>query len=374
MSNPAAFQINIPRVNGKWEAGIAVGVDPKLLQEWKLPILKKVDAPTAAGYAAAWAWRMGERFAPECRNLLTQMAAAVIMTGMCRAFHIGNRTVIDGDFIQVEAMDPQVVEAVPAGILTRDTLVAALSMIIATKANWFQTNHHTGGTIATGYTAKVMKVVYNLTPNHENTTVVHTGGHWASTRFACHIAGIPGILDGAGCRPAIDTGANVILTDDAKLRFQSLPAGTHKLGIVHEGVKRITRSVAGRACPSIRDYNHVPGAIANFRANPASYHIGAQYLTGQARINYSDSENDNLLGRVATFLRVMYPSSTLTQSPHCARDRMESYSDYNVEFFNALTSYRVTAATTTSIVMNNLIQQAGNCDEEAFNEAAAVFQ
>lgn len=132
--------------------------------------------------------------------------------------------------------------------------------------------------------------------------------------------------------------------------------------------------MAGKACPNIEEFNHVPGRITLVRANPASYHIGALYLTGQPRVAYSDTENNTLLGRVLTFLRVMYASSTLTASPHCSRERMESYSDYNVEFFNALTSYRATAATTTTAAMNNLIQTAGNYDEEAYNEVAAVFQ
>ena len=67
--------------------------------------------------------------------------------------------------------------------------------------------------------------------------------------------------------------------------------------------------------PSPEDFSGIAERVALVKASPASYHIGAKYLTGNARADYND-KYDLVLGRLGTFARVNYKSSTLVKSPH----------------------------------------------------------
>ena len=71
--------------------------------------------------------------------------------------------------------------------------------------------------------------------------------------------------------------------------------------------------------------------VALVKASPASYHIGAKYLTGNARADYND-KYDLVLGRLGTFARVNYKSSTLVKSPHLSEMKVQSYLDFDPVF------------------------------------------
>lgn len=55
-------------------------------------------------------------------------------------------------------------------------------MIIATKVNWYQMNHHTGQsmTTAAGYTKKVL-MLFDQHVNEDVERMAHAIGHWPST-------------------------------------------------------------------------------------------------------------------------------------------------------------------------------------------------
>lgn len=66
--------------------------------------------------------------------------------------------------------------------LTPEKIRRVLTLIIAYKANWWQTNHHTG-TIresASGYVAKVLNAVFGQN-TQAYVTLAHTISHWCST-------------------------------------------------------------------------------------------------------------------------------------------------------------------------------------------------
>ena len=71
-------------------------------------------------------------------------------------------------------------------------------------------------------------------------------------------------------------------------------------------------------------------------AATATYHIGASFLTGQPRTNYSDTDMESNLGRLGGIVRAVYPNSTLARSPHFNQHRVQSYEDYNPEWVNFL--------------------------------------
>ena len=67
------------------------------------------------------------------------------------------------------------------GTVEINKVQAALTMIIATKINWWLTNHHTGQGAMSGYALKVFKTVVAGMYNKDQSAwvdIVHTAGHW----------------------------------------------------------------------------------------------------------------------------------------------------------------------------------------------------
>lgn len=92
----------------------------------------------------------------------------------------------DGDWIA--AREPSTApDAVEQGLLatyiTSENIRRVLTLIIACKANWWQTNHHTGTArdVATGYVGKVLSSVFG-----QNTasyvSLAHTISHYIETK------------------------------------------------------------------------------------------------------------------------------------------------------------------------------------------------
>jgi len=66
-------------------------------------------------------------------------------------------------------------------------------MIAATKVNWWQCNHHLGQEGMQGYAHKTFRIKYPGQQPNACTTVVHTAGHWASTKLVLRQLGWQGI-------------------------------------------------------------------------------------------------------------------------------------------------------------------------------------
>lgn len=98
-----------------------------------------------------------------------------------------------------------------------------------------------------------------------------------------------------------------------------------------------------KLCPDIYDYRHIGLFTALVEANPARYHMKAYYLTGEESADYNDSFFDFMLGRICTFLRIMEPDSTLTASPYCKVERVQSYEDYSKYFETILSAIKIQA-------------------------------
>lgn len=145
--------------------------------------------------------------------------------------------------------------------------------------------------------------------------VVFRAGHWASTHFILRLAGIEGVQDTS---PPIIAMFLLVLSPNAKLQFDALSAGAHKAGIASERLKRLLRSPLEGACPSMDDFRAILGILNGIRSNRAGHHVGARYLAGRDRVQYQDSECDNYLGRIGTFIINIYGRSTLARSlPPC---------------------------------------------------------
>lgn len=84
-------------------------------------------------------------------------------------------------------------------------------------------NHHTGQDVVAGYVKKVLDVFYKDQVSKAMMSAAHSLEHFTNTLKVLRIAGVQGLL----CVPITIAESALILFQDAKLRFQSMPAGTH---------------------------------------------------------------------------------------------------------------------------------------------------
>lgn len=145
-----SLEIVIPDINGSLEAGLAVGTDPSLSEDRKIPIVEASSTQTASRIAAKWAYFTFRDSPDIIRRAYVSAAVICVQAGLCR--RIG--TTLDGDwrsFNSEAAIGITGAESMTAsdssrisGMITKEDIQKALTLIIATKATWWLTNHHTG--------------------------------------------------------------------------------------------------------------------------------------------------------------------------------------------------------------------------------------
>jgi hypothetical protein len=246
----------------------------------------------------------------------------------------------DGDWYESNhaftLTDEQITSILPK--TTRESLTAAITIITATKVNFWLMNHHVGQTgdrnVAAGYVQKALTTRFGSPLPANVVHVAHMLGHYASTRFVLERANIPSILP---TEPrAVEAEFELRFADDAQLRFSAPPAGTHRMNVCFEVARRLSRYSFAHFCPQVSDFSVLPAWREQVMANPATYHVGALYLTGTKNTAYSDSIFDNFIGRLGTFIQVISGKSTLANSPHFAPAKVESAPDYDPTWRNIL--------------------------------------
>lgn len=327
-----SIRIEIPSINGAIEAGITIGVDSSLPEDRKLPILMQgnVVATLAMVKQTAALWAYGQFTDVNARRLFVNGVLGLIDTGLiCTS---GEEMLADGDWCMVVAPSAPTAaqKALIEGVVTRDDMLKAITVAVATKANFWLMNHHTGQGQVAGYVKKVLDVFYPQAVNDQVVSAAHNLGHFASTLKVLSLADIRGLR--AAESVIMAEGASINLSADSKLRFTSMPAGTHRLAIAYEAAKRLVRSVYGIYCPGVQDFDAIPGLRNRVLEAPATFHIGASYLTGHPRADYQDTDMNSYLGRLGTFINTLYKQSTLAKSPHLVIARVESYDDYDADF------------------------------------------
>jgi len=105
----------------------------------------------------------------------------------------------------------------------------AVTLILATKLNWWQTNHHTGQGGMSPYIVKVTNVLLPDMDAENKCELTHTLGHWASTRACLNILKIRCLAADRMNNVVVKAqNVNVEVTDDMLIRVKSMPAGTAK--------------------------------------------------------------------------------------------------------------------------------------------------
>lgn len=144
----------------------------------------------------------------------------------------------------------------PAHTYTVEALRLALTVCIATKANFWLTDHHTGQGTVSGYVAEVLPKKYPRADLSQMTNAAHTVGHWISTLHVLNVAQIPNMRP---VEPFMYVAAsNFSLRPDALLRFTGLPAGTHRIGVAYEAATRIIKRSLMAICPSFFNSLNIP--------------------------------------------------------------------------------------------------------------------
>ncbi len=178
-----------------------------------------------------------------------------------------------------------------------DCVARALSVCLATKINYFQTNHHTGQGEMTSFIRKVLSTLY---PNqfkeadiNQLKDAAHTVGHWMSTHIGLNSLGmITGKPVAISPVAALMGQAATNLASDFVARADSLPAGTAPYAVVHATLKEFSTNKAFTVAPYAKEMaeaakliqdllDEAKEARKNKTVDPRlAYHMGAAYLTG----------------------------------------------------------------------------------------------
>jgi len=250
----------------------------------------------------------------------------------------------DGDCVFVDAVPPIADNAIPAenNIInesySRESCLNAACMIAATKVNWWQCNHHLGQEGMQGYALKTFRIKYPTAQPNAWTSVVHTAGHWASTKLVLHLLGWQGIQQ---LQPIPGT-KQIIATADVVLRSTSSPAGVAPISVCHAAFNKIAKGPVVAIFPGLQDAAALADEMVKINANPPRYHMGSNYLTGLPRI--LPDPTVQMIGRCGSYVRVYLPNSTLRRSPSFQDGSIENAPDYDNTFDDALIALRAASA------------------------------
>jgi hypothetical protein len=165
--------------------------------------------------------------------------------------------------------------------------------------------------------------------------------------------------------------SSIIFADDAKLRFRTPPAGTQRMAVCYEAAKRLSKYQYAFFCPDIEQFSVLPAIRRNIMADPAKFHIGAEYLTGTKDATFSDNQFENFIGSLGTFIYIVATKSTLAQSPHFSISRIESAPDYSVTWRNILNQIERARELVSSQQLT--MQEITDTAKEASNAFSRVF-
>ena len=127
----------------------------------------------------------------------------------------------------VEAMESATLSAQGtrwlATYFTSEMIGKALTLMVATKFNWFQTNHHVGQGSAIHFIHKIASTICPFMQSTENSisevakNTVWEIGHWVSSHLCLNLMGMrTGIrVIASPCGPPV---GKAILVDDLKVR------------------------------------------------------------------------------------------------------------------------------------------------------------
>lgn len=73
-------------------------------------------------------------------------------------------------------------------------------------------------------------------------------------------------------------------------------------------------------------------------------------------------------------MRIMYPNSTLTKSPHLEKTRVESYPDNDVDWTAAVKAFQTLSATSPSVSIEQLVREGTKVSDDGVEELREAFR
>jgi hypothetical protein len=210
----------------------------------------------------------------------------------------------------------------------------ALTLIAATKINWFQTNDHKGQGAAVHFIQKAAQNFGQDFWDGGNITdlckAMHRAGHWASTHLVLNIMNMH-----TGAHLSLlptsmhDHAKGIVLTSDFEARALSMPAGTGPHSLIHATIKKFGHNMVVMANDLAQELidaaRIVEDILDNAKASRAKkavddrlkYHMGATFLTKKSRMTIGALAP---IGALGCYLFNCQKSSTLTRSPLIRRE------------------------------------------------------
>ena len=342
MAEILAQMAKLPVYNEDYKVGIAVSIDPSLASSEKLR-LHRIPADLRG--------LSRDNVVKGCFTILMRdlwnshsagkstLASELQLYGVYAGIQLGliaeptdSSNVVFADLSRITANEA---DTYFGTAINKNKLLNALSLAIATKACWWPTNHHFGGewNKLSGYLQKVFSNK-NAIAGVELTSMtdaIYTLGHFYDTRRVLVTASIKGIAK-------LPSKSQIRFNDDSILRFQSMPAGTHRLAVSYKACKCLLGSKLAVYVPSIYDFNILVARRNAVLADPAAHHIGAYYLTGGEREDDNDLDNSTVMGRLGSYIRDFMGVSILAKWPQYSQEKVQSYLDYSADCGTAFSS------------------------------------
>lgn len=301
--------------NGITEVGLAAGADAVLNPDRKLRVLRNCHDPAKLIECALSYLETTSISDPIGKRIIVAAIYALFNYDLVRLDKL------ELDHVWVTSKGNVVNQIVP----TVKEIMEALTLIIATKVNFYSTNHHTGQSIVTGYPAKVVKAIYENWDLSIATDTLHTIGHWASTPLMFRIFGLEHDESAVGT----GKGYTVSISRDIALRLDSTPAGTAKLGLCYNIASRLRGHEILPYVPNIDVITNAIKAYHEVMGNRCRYHISSSVITGQPRLEYDDSVYDEPLAILGTFSAICFPNASFNKSPILCGPSGNRYKELN---------------------------------------------
>ena len=282
---------------------------------------------------------------------------------------------------------------------TPEQATNVLTIILATKFNWYTTNHHVGQSHATKYIVKAVTTTYRGASTGPDT--IHESikdsvwkvGHWASTHLCLRVmdmrTGVRVVVHPAGSGLG-----KVVLSADYRVRCDGAPAGMAKVALVHTTIMLHRSNHMWLLAPSLRSiinchdvYRDHLAEVKRCREQKlvdprCKNHEGGNYLTGgkpKTAIAFTLAP----LGVIGSFLFWKFPNSTLTASPLISTPqpnkvrlpRYMNYPDFDAVFDDACKSARDTKMKMTAAVGEFIGRSTAgvSCSEKDYVEFMSSF-
>lgn len=310
-----------PLADGEFMATVASGVDSKIPERIQLLVPayhRRLDRNLFALTVAALTNAQFEALKDADFDLSITLNAAYVVAcaGLISKRKVGDIWERDGDWrFTKEVASGQALKDAKANISRNpEVLNAICSLVLATKVNFWNTNHHTstGNNPLPPVIMKIVNTVNDIVHVTLTKEAIHTYGHWASTLQTFKYFGkTVRETEVIGIRKY-----TVEANDDIKLRMDALPAGCHKIAFCNQVFNLIMKSTlhAFLTDNMVKIMTETMKLFYEIKRDDTRYHVGSMYLTGERRLTYDDNTSPG--GMAICYITHILPISTLARSPY----------------------------------------------------------